>query len=404
MQPYSPRAKLREEHMETNGRPARGYLPTLDGWRALAITLVILQHAADNAGLSTAGLAAAPFRQGVFGVEIFFAISGLLITSRLVHEYQTAHGISLKAFYLRRLFRIYPGALVFLFSLAALRLAGMIYLPVKHWLVSLFGMANFVNYFFHDSWTWYLGHFWSLAVEEHFYLLWPGILALAGLRRGLPVAMLLALTLALWRIAAPTLFHQTMNDDFWTRTDICADGLLWGCACALVIGTQAGAAWMRRLAQPLVWWVVFLAAAAYAAAGMGGAQRLIGQGGLAIALAFLVAGTVVRPDSRFARLLEWPALRWLGRLSYSLYLWQQLFLAAGVFKSAKLAAVQRFPLNLLMAFALAILSYYGVERPLIRLGHRLTRKNLPAATPESPAPHPASPSPEPALAPALEKA
>jgi peptidoglycan/LPS O-acetylase OafA/YrhL len=87
---------------------------------------------------------------------------------------------------------------------------------------------------------------------------------------------------------------------------------------------------------------------------------------------FLVLGTMLRPHSWFGRLLEAAPLRYIGRLSYSLYLWQQLFFIAHYDRDAgRLGLLQQWPLALVMTFACALLSYYCVERPFIRLGHRL---------------------------------
>lgn len=86
----------------------------------------------------------------------------------------------------------------------------------------------------------------------------------------------------------------------------------------------------------------------------------------------LVVGTVFRPTGVLSRVLELPPMRWVGRLSYSLYLWQQVFLAGAVVASPlPLGLSQTFPLNVVVVFALSALSYYIVERPMVRIGHRL---------------------------------
>jgi peptidoglycan/LPS O-acetylase OafA/YrhL len=149
------------------------YLPTLDGWRAIAILLVILAHGSDsiaNALRSIGGgqLDLSHLRHiGLFGVQIFFGLSGLLITSRLIAD-ENKHGrISLRSFYIRRAFRILPASLVFLATVGVLALAGILPVSPGRWLSTLLFFANYST----AAGTWYLGHFWSLAVEEHLPLL-----------------------------------------------------------------------------------------------------------------------------------------------------------------------------------------------------------------------------------------
>jgi peptidoglycan/LPS O-acetylase OafA/YrhL len=95
-------------------------------------------------------------------------------------------------------------------------------------------------------------------------------------------------------------------------------------------------------------------------------------------LAAVVAGTVLRPAGIVGRILENSAMRWVGRLSYGLYLWQQLFLIPGA--HWPLAMLQRLPWNLIPVFLVAVLSYELVERPMIRLGHRLAPPPTPGRT------------------------
>jgi peptidoglycan/LPS O-acetylase OafA/YrhL len=97
---------------------------------------------------------------------------------------------------------------------------------------------------------------------------------------------------------------------------------------------------------------------------------------LAIVMPGIVLGTVLKPKSFATRLLEWSPLRWVGRISYSLYLWQQLFFTERFLGTRPLGRLEVWPINLVLTFVLATLSYYGIERPLVRLGHRLTRNRL----------------------------
>src|SRR4051812_39674608 len=155
----------------THTRRLTGHLPTLDGWRGVAVLMVIVFHA-----LASPYPVFRPL--GGLGVSIFFALSGLLICNRLLAEFGRGGRIDLPGFYVRRAFRILPPAFAYLAALAALGAAT----PPELGSCLLFWR----NYYTGGGWC--TGHFWSLAVEEHFYLFFPVLLAWAGPRRALPLA------------------------------------------------------------------------------------------------------------------------------------------------------------------------------------------------------------------------
>ncbi len=192
-------------------------MPTLDGWRAVAILAVLCCHA----GWPTAAIA--PY--GAMGVSIFFALSGFLITRRLMDEGR----IDLASFYRRRAFRILPPIIAYLAVLWMLGFRGQL-------LASLLFVRNYITPTAPQAW--YTGHFWSLAIEEHFYLLWPASLYVAGFRRARWIAPALALMVAGWR-AADLHYNWIGRLDpalrgSLARTDYRLGTLLFGCAIALV--------------------------------------------------------------------------------------------------------------------------------------------------------------------------
>jgi peptidoglycan/LPS O-acetylase OafA/YrhL len=355
------------------------YLPTLDGWRAVAILAVMTYH-----GTALLFVADGPYpnatlfalvNYGTLGVPIFFAISGFLICTRLLEEERETGRISLSGFYLRRACRILPPYLLYLGVLALIAAAGVITVQPVEWTSSLLFYRNYVT---PSAGGTYTSHFWSLSVEEHFYLLWPGLLVLFGARRSRWIVVLLALGVAAWRALESR--HQWLaallpGVGFRLRTDICIDGLLWGCWVALLCMIPAVRARLTRWLSPAKWLAIvglFLVC-------------LLGHPPLkplwlALLLPFILLGTVLHPTAPVGRFLEFAALRWIGRLSYSLYIWQQLFLIAkDKFHYFPLGPLQRLPLNYLVVFACAALSYYLIERPLIGLGHRLTARSREAA-------------------------
>jgi peptidoglycan/LPS O-acetylase OafA/YrhL len=157
-------------------RVSRTYLPTLDGWRAVAITAVILCHAfgREDTGSKINSLILSLGQQGV---SLFFTISGYLITTLLLDERQRG-GISLRGFYIRRAFRILPPAYIYLAAVATIGVSGLIHLAPGE---ILSAALVYNNYW--PSRSWFTQHFWSLSMEEHFYLLWPSLLTLSGLVR-----------------------------------------------------------------------------------------------------------------------------------------------------------------------------------------------------------------------------
>lgn len=205
------------------------YIPTLDGWRALAILGVIVAHGSDAifcpAGIHPSRLFFDLTRHGSLGVDIFFGISGLLICGRLLEEEEQLGKISLASFYIRRTFRILPPALTYLATIAVLAALGSIVVRPWEWLSCVF---FFRNYVYAGQFFWYTAQFWSLAVEEHFYLVFPAILLLCGSRRARWVVVALALLVAAWRsfdFRERWLWSALPGASFYERTDIRFDSL-----------------------------------------------------------------------------------------------------------------------------------------------------------------------------------
>ena len=226
--------------------------------------------------------------------------------------------------------------------------------------------------------SWYVGHFWSLAVEEHFYFLWPAaFLLLRYSRRRMAWVIGLALLIALWR-AVDFKFQITGVSAavFWGRTDIQADGILWGVLIALLYANPMWKTRLRQLfASPLSWTLLCLLLMVlefWPDVNWKLSFMLITVKALLMPL--LILGTQMHSERWPGRILETPVFRWVGRLSYSLYLWQQLFLVWSEDRVDALAGLQSFPVNLLAVFACATFSMLLIETPLIGFGHRLAKK------------------------------
>ena len=346
----------------------QGYLPTLDGWRAIAISAVILDHLAANFR-DIHPLLFAISRTGPNGVSLFFAISGFLICSRLLEEENTVGSISLRRFYVRRASRILPAAVTYLAIIGLLSFTGRILVSPWDWWSSVLFFRNYLPpSMISHGWGGYTVHYWSLSVEEHFYLLWPGILVLGGRYWSRYVAGILAVIISIWRWWD---FHHHWMDRhipgllFASRTDVRLDGLLMGCLVALLLADESIRNWaIRKSSLPFF----FALVASYV-----GIQIVSRHHYYSIwesmLLPLIVVSTVLNPSTWVGRILENPVMRWIGRLSYSLYLWQQLFDVSQA--DYPISLLQKFPYNLILLFFIAALSYKFIERPLIRIGHRL---------------------------------
>lgn len=354
-------------------RPPGQRIPTLDGWRALAIVLVLLSHATDSAQSRGLGLDIAP-SWGLLGVQIFFGLSGLLITTRILQGERHLGQLLVGEFYLRRVFRILPSALGYLLLVGVLAALKVLPISLDQWLGTLLLVVNYLP----GERSWYLGHYWSLAVEEHCYLLLPLLLLVtrSGQRR-IRLLLTTVLVLALWRWID---FRYGLTGAsaavFWGRTDIQADSLLWGVLVALLLGH-------RQYQPPLVHGLRQRGMVLNMVLLVLGIEWINGQN---LALDFtllpikhaliplIILGTALQAEQRPFSWLEHPALLWLGRHAFGLYLYQQLFV---VWQSAALPALhplQAFPVNLLLALACAVLNRRYIEQPGIAWGQRLIRQ------------------------------
>jgi len=360
-------------------RPSKDYRPTLDGWRAIAILMVMFAHG-GSAMFAAGGRYANPTLDGLsqhggFGVDLFFGISGLLICGRLLDENERTGGLSLGSFYIRRVFRILPPAFAYLGIVGLFALAGVIVVTPREWLSSVFFSRNYIV-MPPDS-GWYTGHFWSLAVEEHFYLIWPATLLSLGSSRARRYTPLIAIGVAIWRAADFHLFHGqiwpgVLSDSIYLRTDTRFDGLLWGCWIALIVSVPAYRETIARRLSATV--ITGLLVALVACIALNPPLQMAWESFL---VPLILVGTVMNPTMLFSRILELSPIRWIGRISYSLYIWQQLFLVTSRMpRPLPFGRIQEWPLNIVAVFVCASASYYLLERPLVALGHSLSTRYL----------------------------
>ncbi len=382
---------LPDPHAEAGpqGHPP-GYIPTLDGWRAIAILWVMLFHGGEElfgpSGVLPSATLYRAVQAGPTGVDIFFAISGFLICSRLLAEREKTGRIDLRRFYLRRSFRILPASTAYLVVVGLLGCAGVIPLGRREVPACLMFFRNYLPPAEDGEYT---RHFWSLSVEEHFYLLWPGLIVLfATAPRARRAALAIGLAVLAWRWADTRwrVFEHLFGPHVppkYMRTDRRLDGLIFGCWVALLVAEPAWWARLtRRLSSPV--WLAMVAALLAIVCGRG--VPALARLAVPVLIPLILAGTVLRPELPAGRMLEWGPLRWVGRLSYSLYLWQQLFLI-GRKGNRPLGWLQALPLDWLAALACALASHHLIERPMIAAGRRLAaRRKVRSGPVESPPP------------------
>lgn len=362
-----------------------GYLPGLDGLRAIAIGGVLMAH---DVPWVMAGHSDEKWKgYGGWGVDLFFAISGVLICWRLLEDEEKTGRLRLGPFYVRRLFRIQPAAWCYLAVVAILFASGSLPADWQFWWSAVLSYTNFVvNPATPARDAAFVGHFWTLAVEEHFYLL-ISLLFLIARRYRAAVFILLLAALATGQLYAE--LHGRFSPEVSSRrTYWIIQFLLFPALLALLVRMPRVKAAVLRFGRPWVVVLVVLVAMSLNLLRSGFGSFL--DEFRHFSLLFFVASNLslvfygfglytvavmLHPASLTTRLLELRPLRFAGRLSYSIYLWHVLFFIP-VFipdqiHSSVLLALSARPWKYMASAVVALLSYFFVEKPLIRFGHRL---------------------------------
>ncbi|HTL28425.1 MAG TPA: acyltransferase, partial [Tepidisphaeraceae bacterium] len=340
----------------------------------LAISLVLIGHCLPTAFEATGWqtVPATVFGNGHLGVEIFFVISGFLITRLLMQERERYGNISLSQFYLRRTFRILPAFYCFMLFILIAWLAGRYAMRGAD---ILFAAVFLRNYDFGAS-SWVVGHTWSLSVEEQFYLMWPLLLVLLGNRKAAKVAVALLALSPLVRVANYHLFPSVRGYiPIMLHTRI--DALMFGCATALFYDHERfnrTYQWLCARRIPIIAVVFLFFVSPLIQMRLRGLYLLpIGYTIEGVCITLMMVWLIRNAQSPIGRIFNAAPVRHIGVLSYSLYLWQQPF-----FDHEQHWAITRFPLNIAYVMIVAHASYYLVERPFLALRQRLEK---PRSTP-----------------------
>ncbi len=347
---------------------AKTKIPSLDGIRGVAIVMVLVNHGAFSFPNWVPEWAAL-WADGPLGVRIFFVLSGYLMYSLGAAEIAEKGSFDWKSFYVRRALRILPCMFLYLLVIAALEETGFFKMPVSNYFRVLTFSQNITPWLDIDRAASELnvGHFWSLAFEEQFYLFWP-IMMLLGIQGRLRsfavmVIVLTPLTRVISYLMLPADQKWALDRAFPNSFDCIAMGVLL----AELSHDPIWRSRLNRLVQiPCVMGVALafplLIHRPLAALLGGGYSLLVGKTLELSAIALVIFYAVNYADTWLYKMLNLRVLRGIGIISYGLYVWNGLF-----FMKDGGAAVILFPLNFVVVFAVAIASYFIFEKPALRL-------------------------------------
>jgi peptidoglycan/LPS O-acetylase OafA/YrhL len=345
--------------MENNNR-----VQYIDTWRFFAIALVIVSHIIEFSHPfykeALPGLIWRIHPLGRLGVHVFFCISGYVICRGMLNESRMYGSLSLRNFYIRRVFRILPPLALYLLFIAAMVQLGMFETMPAQFAQAAAFLCN-VEYL--GDCGWYFGHTWSLAFEEQFYLVFPLLFSALGLARKRGKLLVLAVVL----VGAAISMRLSSHPDLAYYLSIFSY-MIWGCVYAFFEDVLAPL--LRRM--PVAVWLA-------------GGSALLGVNFVALPASFMefvypavaplvicaiVFGTPLRfPPVR--KIFIDPRLAYLGQISYTVYLWQQVATNDHGFASPLVAV-----LLISAVFGLAHLSYKYFEIPLVRIGRTLSTRRI----------------------------
>jgi peptidoglycan/LPS O-acetylase OafA/YrhL len=379
------------------------HIQSLDGWRAISILLVILGHIGSgfkmkglNANVEPKWLNYLPDAAYAFdGVNAFFVISGFLITSLLITEKKKTSTVSIRRFYLKRMFRIFPVFYLYLLLIAFLNANQNWHIPLAEFIQNLLYLNNF------QIWgaSTILLHSWSLSIEEQYYLTWPLVIKFVQSHAALLVICIIMVLISCcsrWLV-----YYEFRGDIFNPSTKagiitnnlisdlfVYLDAILIGAIVALLTAGYDGRKMFTR--KSLTALLLIGTGLLYILADLGEKKGF----GLPYPLVF--ARTIksacfatwmlysICRSSWLSKVLNIQLLQKIGLWSYSLYIWQQLFLIPMMVNNGdgnKVASNTWFnslPQNVFILLAVALISYYGFEKPILNLRNRLisTRKTI----------------------------
>lgn len=354
-------------------------IPSLNGLRAISVSIVILQHLrlfndfpfkkGNTSPLLYAFIQF--FSDGQLGVNVFFIISGFLITSLLLKEKKATHTVSLKKFYVRRILRIFPALYFLLLFYFVLQMMGLLQFSMVSWLSSL-TYTKFLTK--GDTYT---AHLWSLSVEEWFYLIWPFIFLYASEKNQKRLLFSIMFIVPILR-GVGHVYNTKSSYDIAALSDFSlltrGDALSIGCLLAIYkdkIIFLISRRWNTYFISSLI--LLFLLSFPqyllekihfnFLAGLLGGHSGCIAN----ICISVIVMYSIYAPQKWWYHFLNCHIMEYIGILSYSIYLWQQFFTP-----KEQNWWPTHIPQNIFFIFGAALFSYYVIEKPFLKLKSRFS--------------------------------
>ncbi len=339
----------------------RSYLPSLDGFRGFSILIVLIAHLDYTYKNKVVFFL---FEGGNLGVAFFFVISGFLITTLLLKERLNTGRISLRRFYIRRFLRIFPVAYLFLFTLLLLNYFFHLYIPG----LAFIGAALYLTNFSFIPFIWYTAHFWSLAVEEQYYLLFPSLLKI-NLRFFcifIPVLIVLLNCIRWMALQLPDSLVLKYINEFFSNIDAVLVGSLLS-----ILAFKDMIPW-ERIKRYKTWinlgFIIPIILLHKTANHFH--PWVINHTLTAIMIGIMILSNIQPGTDVFYRILNSKILVRIGLLSYSIYIWQSIFTVPSELPAFRNLPWRAFPVNMICLVIVSCCSYYFYEMKFLKLKDR----------------------------------
>lgn len=345
------------------------YIKGFDTLRAYSIALVLLTHLGVIEFLLASEIGSRFYLLfcGGTGVQIFFTLSGFLITRILMNEKEKFGGINFKIFFIRRFLRLLPPLIIFYAVIAYLMYFRLIHTTQVGFLFSFFYLYNFVP--INPHYTIELGQTWSLAVEEQFYLIWPFVLNF--IKKYLNIIYLIIAIVIICIVAHYLLPGITALENFKTsRFFIPAVAPIMIGSLFAILNQKNEQKWSVSFHENkwiLTLFIVLFIFPLYSPSSLSKLYYMAQPIGISIFLLWIL----YNQKSRLTSILNNKYVNYIGKISYGLYVYHGLFITKGLTGNF---SFQNFPYSIILTFAVAIISYEIVEKPILRFKKRFTRK------------------------------
>jgi len=351
--------------MDVSKERKLSYVPELDGMRGFAILAVMCFHAN------------VPFLMGGFiGVDVFFVLSGFLITSLIINEYDATSKLNLKNFYMRRLLRLGPALLLLLLIFS---LFSIIFLSKDEaqsnlidTIISLFYMSNWARALSIHPPD-YLGHTWSLSIEEQFYILWP-LTLLVLLRifnnRWTVAFVVFLFAMTAWLLRIYLIYSGSSFERLYNGLDTRADSLMIGCVFGIILSSDLLnnriknilSKWLSILSPFSIFCLIFISV------GMRWKNPQMYYWvffAIEIFTAVLLLHLFINNNSLIHKLLSMRWIVWVGSISYGLYLWH--YPIYRILYSLSYRGIELITYGAIVTFMISAFSFYMLEKPFLKI-------------------------------------